>query len=142
MSANDNSPERESFSDWMSSAIPLGSAAAITAAAAGIISDDEIPHFSPKISDPQSPSSDASDRSQVKEIYKDGRKNLQNNDDCAFEALESHPDACERMDGNCESGHASPEVRNSHGSPDVETPFSSRSLIMERIGSSESLFRW
>lgn len=130
MSSNGNSPERESFSDWMDCAIPLDGAAIITAAAAGIISDDEIPQLSPKRWDYhcQSPvsvaASDASDVCQVKDIDKDGKKNLQDHDNCAFEAPETH-DSMERMHGNC----------------DVGTPLSARGRL-ERLGSSESLFRW
>lgn len=138
MSSNANSPERESFSDWMACAIPLDGAAAITAAAAGIISDDEIPQLSPKIWDSRSQSpvsvtaSDASDFFQVRDIDKDGRKNLQDHDNCAFEAPETH-DSMERMHGNYENDQVSPKVG---------TPFSARSRALERLGSSESLFRW
>ena len=138
MSLNVYSPERESFSDWMSFAIPVDGAAIITAAAAGIISDDEIPQLSPKIWDSYSQSpvsvtaSDASDFFQVRDIEKDGRKNLQDHDNCAFEALETH-DSLERTHGNYESDQVSPKV---------ETPFSARSHALEWLGSSESLFRW
>ncbi|XP_061341496.1 uncharacterized protein LOC133287828 [Gastrolobium bilobum] len=136
MNSNAYSPERESFSDWMACAIPLEGAAVITAAAAGIISDDEIPQSSPKIWDSHCPSpisvtaSDASDSCQVRDIDKDGRKNLPDHDNCAFEAPETH-DSMEKMYGNCESDQVSP-------SPG--TPFSARSRALERLGSSESLF--
>ncbi|XP_019455531.1 PREDICTED: uncharacterized protein LOC109356588 [Lupinus angustifolius] len=136
MSSNANSPERESFSDWMSCAIPLDEAAAITAAAAGIISDDEIPQLSPKIWDSHSQSpasvtaSDASDFFQVRDTEKDGRKNLQDHDSCGFEAPESN-DSMERVNGNYE---------NDQLSPHVGTPLSARSRVLDRLGSSESLF--
>ncbi|TKY62294.1 DENN domain-containing protein 5B [Spatholobus suberectus] len=136
MSSNTNSPDRESFSDWMTCAIPLDGAAVITAAAAGMISDDEIPQLSPKVWDSrcQSPvsvtASDASDYWQVRDIDKDGRKNLQDHDNCAFETPENH-DSMERMHGNCENDQVSPKVG---------TPLSAQSLVLDRLGSSESLF--
>ncbi|CAL0326845.1 unnamed protein product [Lupinus luteus] len=136
MSSNANSPERELFNDWMSCAIPLDGAAAITAAAAGITSDDKIRQLSPKIWDSHSQSpasvtaSDASDFFPVRDIDKDGRKNHQNHDNCAFEAPETH-DSMERMNWNCESDQHSPHVG---------THFSARSHKLERLGSFDSLF--
>ena len=69
-SANVDSPERESTSEWMASAIPIDSAVALTAAAAGLISDDEILTSSTKMSEPRSPesstTSDTLDLSQVR----------------------------------------------------------------------------
>lgn len=137
MSSNANSPDRESFSDWMDCAIPLDAAAVITAAAAGIISDDEIIQLSPKRWDSrcQSPvsvtASDASDHWQVRDIDKDGRKNLQDHDNCTFGAPETLG-SIERMHGNC---------KNDQVSPKVGTPFSAQNRVLERLGSSESLFR-
>ncbi|KAK7396487.1 hypothetical protein VNO78_17528 [Psophocarpus tetragonolobus] len=136
MSSNDNSPERESFSDWMDCAIPIDGAAVITAAAAGIISDDEIPQLSPKRWDChcQSPvsveASDASDYFQVRDTDKDGRKNLKDHDNRYFAAPETLG-SIRRMHGNC---------KNDQVSPKVGTPFSSRTRVLERLGSSESLF--
>lgn len=138
MSSNANSPDRESFSDWMACAIPLDGAAAITAAAAGIISDDEIPQLSPRRWDSHCPSpasvtaSDSSDVCHVRDIDKDGKKNLQDHDTCAFEAPEIH-DSVETMLGNCDVGQFS---------PNVGTPVSYRGRFLDRLGSSESLFRW
>ncbi|XP_004493840.2 uncharacterized protein [Cicer arietinum] len=135
-SSNTNSPERESFSDWMSCAIPLEGAAVVTAAAAGIISDDEILQLSPKRWDSccQSPvsvsASDASDVCQFRDIDKNGKKNLQDHDTCAFEGPETH-DSVERMHGNCEGSQVSPSVG---------TPVSAQGRTLERLGSSESLF--
>lgn len=137
MNGNVDSPERESYSDWMASAIPVDSALALTAAAAGIIPDDDIPPSSLKIWEPQSPesvtTSEASDLSQVREIDKDGSKNSQCFDECALEALETRSEPLERMWGCYENGQTSPEVG---------TLFSSRNLTLERLGSSESPFRW
>ncbi|XP_050365548.1 uncharacterized protein LOC126784096 [Argentina anserina] len=54
---NDDSPETEPCDYWMNSAIPIHSAVALTAVAAGIIPDDETPTSSLKIWEPQSPES-------------------------------------------------------------------------------------
>ncbi|CAJ1898546.1 unnamed protein product [Sphenostylis stenocarpa] len=135
MSSKANSPERESFSDWMDSAIPVDGAAVITAAAAGIISDDEALQLSPKICDShcQSPvsvtASESPHFSQVRDVDKDDKKNIQVLDNAAFKAPETLR-SIPRMHGNCENGQVSPKVR---------TP-SNQILALERLGSSESLF--
>lgn len=73
---NVDSPERDSFSDLMTSAIPIDSAVALTAAAAGIISDDEILSSSMKMCEPRSPesgtTSDTSELSQVRKTRMSG----------------------------------------------------------------------
>ncbi|KAG2719371.1 hypothetical protein I3760_03G263500 [Carya illinoinensis] len=135
MNGNDDSPERESFNDWMASAIPVDSALALTAAAAGIIPDDEIPPSSLKMWELHSPESftisEASDSSQVREMDKDGIKNSPYLYECALEASETHSEPLERTFGYHENGQTSPEV---------ETSFSCRNPALERLGSSESLF--
>ncbi|KAL4596655.1 hypothetical protein ACB092_12G178600 [Castanea dentata] len=134
MNGNVDSPERESFSDWMASAIPVDSALALTAAAAGITRDDFISPSSLKIWEPHSPesvtTSEASDISQVRETDKDS-KNSQNFDECTFEASETCSEPSERMCGCFENDQISPEVR---------TSFTSRNLALGHLGSSESLF--
>ncbi|KAI5315661.1 hypothetical protein L3X38_044837 [Prunus dulcis] len=165
MNDHDDSPHKESFYDWMDSAIPVDSALALTAAGAGIRSDDETPPSSLKIWEPQSPesvtASESSDFSQVRYLDKDGRKDSQCSDDYGFEAIETHSETSERIYGSYGNGHTSPEVgpsfssrnrtleslgsseylfRNGHTSPEVGTSFSSRSRTLERLGSSESLF--
>lgn len=129
------SSERESFSDWMVSAIPVDSAATLAAAAAGIISDDEIPSHLLKIWEPHSPESvapsEASDFSQVRDIDKNDRKNSQNCDDYGSEAS-----------GNCTPEKRNGSYENGLASPEVGTSFSSRILTMEHRGSSEPIFRW
>lgn len=165
MNDHDDSPHKESFDDWMDSAIPVDSALALTAAGAGIRSDDETPPSSLKIWEPQSPesvtASESSDFSQVRYLDKDGRKDSQCYDDYGFEAIETHSETSERIYGSYGNGHTSPEVgpsfssrnrtleslgsseylfRNGHTSPEVGTSFSSRSRTLERLGSSESLF--
>ncbi|KAG5043648.1 hypothetical protein JHK87_007563 [Glycine soja] len=74
--------------------------------------------------------SDASDHWQVRDIDKDGRKNLQDHDNCTFGAPETLG-SIERMHGNC---------KNDQVSPKVGTPFSAQNRVLERLGSSESLF--
>ncbi|KAL1350148.1 uncharacterized protein [Arachis hypogaea] len=140
-------PETESFSDWMSFAIPVEGAAVITAAAAGILSDDEVIQLSPKVwespkiwespkrwdSCSQSPASmtasDASEFFLARDIEKDGRKNVQGHDNCAVETTEIH-DSTERTQGNGESDQLSPKFG---------TPFSARSCELERLESLDSL---
>lgn len=128
------SPEREARSDWMATAIPVDSAVTLAAAAAGIILEDEIRPPSPKLWEPQSPESitpsEALDFSQLRDIDKDASKHSNDCDDYGFEASGSTP---EKVYGSCESSLASPEVG---------TSFSSRVRTLERLGSSESLFRW
>ncbi|XP_031250200.1 uncharacterized protein LOC116108064 isoform X1 [Pistacia vera] len=129
-----DSPNGEYINEWMASAIPVDNAVALTAAAAGIISDDEIPS-SQKIWEPHSPesvtASDASDISQLREIDKDDKKNLQYFDDCASEASENRSDYLERIYGSLENGRASPEIG---------ALASSRTSTLERLASSEYLF--
>ncbi|XP_042509059.1 uncharacterized protein LOC122084685 isoform X2 [Macadamia integrifolia] len=127
------SPHKNYTSDWMASAIPVDSAVALSAVAAGLISDEEIPSLSLRSWEPQSPesfsTSEASDFGQVREIDKDTRKNVQYFDDSS-ETSESHSDSLERMSGSYENGQSSPEIW---------TLPTSRSLVLERLGSSESL---
>ncbi|KAJ4968036.1 hypothetical protein NE237_014737 [Protea cynaroides] len=127
------SPRKEYNSDWMASAIPIDSAIALSAVAAGLISDDDIPSFSLRSWEPQSPesvsTSEALDFSQVREIDKDSRKNVHYFDDSS-ETSESHSDSLERMTGSYDNAQSSPEIW-------ACPPF--RSHTLERLGSSESL---
>ncbi|KAI9122003.1 hypothetical protein K1719_006692 [Acacia pycnantha] len=129
MSSHSDSQERECVTNWMACAIPVGEVAAITAAAAGIITDDEIPDVSPKW-DPQSPVSVTG--SEASDFSRDSKKNLHDHDDCNFGTPETQLDASERTYENDENGHISPEFG---------TPLSSRGPVLEHIGSAESLFR-
>uniref|UniRef100_A0A5B7BMW8 UDENN domain-containing protein n=1 Tax=Davidia involucrata TaxID=16924 RepID=A0A5B7BMW8_DAVIN len=133
MNENIDSAYKDSFTDWMASAIPVDSVVALTAAAAGIISDDEVRSSSSRW-EPQSPesvtASEASDLSQAREIDKDGRKNLHYFDDYPSEASENRFDGLDRMYGSCDNGQTPPEVG---------TFVCPRGHTLERIGSSESL---
>lgn len=130
MSSHDDSPETESLSDWMDCAIPVDGAAAITAAAAGFVTDNHTPHFSPKWNTHSPESATASEASDFFHVDRNGRKNMLDHDDCASETLSTQPDSSERVDENYENGHISPEY---------ETPCS---RVLERIGSCESFFRY
>lgn len=136
MNENVDYPDNEYGIDLMASAIPVDSAVALTAAAAGLISDDEIPTSSPNIYETHSPesatASEASDISQAREVDKDGRKYLQYFDDCTSESSETRSDAMERMYGSCDHGLASPEIG---------TFSCSKSHALERLGSFDALFR-
>ncbi|KAJ8749096.1 hypothetical protein K2173_013703 [Erythroxylum novogranatense] len=129
-------PDKENDIDWMAFAIPIDSAVALSAAAAGIIKDEDNSTLSPREWEPRSPEStttesEASDFSQVREADKDVRRSSLYFDDCASESSESRSDTFERMYGNCENDHTSPE----------NGIFScSRNRRLERIGSFDTLF--
>lgn len=128
----------------MSSAIPVDKAIALTAAAAGIITNDEVPSDSSKIGEPQSPSnnSEASDFSPSKEIDQDGRRNLQ---DCDDLASESCANGFGKLYENYEYGTSSPEPTLSPEpalSPEPTLSSHSDHLKLERSNSSLSLHRY
>ncbi|CAO2824150.1 unnamed protein product [Amaranthus hypochondriacus] len=118
--------------EWMSSAIPVDCAIALTAAAAGIITDDEVPSVSSKLAETQSPSNDseASDFGPSKEVDQDGKNNLQECDDLASDASESCANGFGRPYENYENGNFSPEPTSSSHSdhPKLERSNSSLSL--------------
>ncbi|CAI0386275.1 unnamed protein product [Linum tenue] len=111
--------------DWMSFAIPVESALALTAAAAGLALDDD--NSSQRTSEePHSPesvaASEASDFSQTRESEKDdGNKNLNNSfDDGCSESSEARSDAYERVIyGSYDNDHASPDVLMPYHAMDV-----------------------
>ncbi|KAF8090320.1 hypothetical protein N665_0479s0024 [Sinapis alba] len=124
------SSPRSSPADWMASAIPVDGVMALTAAAAGLISDSDIASFA----EPQSPdsfvTSDTSDASQIKEIERDGRKVFHCYDDNSSEVFENHLGTPDRTSQSFENGHASPEV----------TCTDPRIQPIERIESCDSVF--
>ncbi|XP_022157514.1 uncharacterized protein LOC111024191 isoform X2 [Momordica charantia] len=104
LNENVDSPKRESFSDWMTSAIPIDSAVALTAAAAGIISDDKILTPSVKTLEPRTPgSSTTSEATELSQM--------------------------ERTNGSCESGRLSIGRSFSSRHRALERPGSSESLF-------------
>ncbi|XP_074268698.1 uncharacterized protein LOC141592043 [Silene latifolia] len=125
---NFDSPKREGLGDWMSSAIPVDSAVALTAAAAGIIPDDGAPIISPKTleSPPSSGStSEISEFSPAKEA--DGRTSPQDSDDHSSDVSEGRANG---FGGLYENGANSPEATlSSHSdNPKMERSNSSLSL--------------
>ncbi|XP_021911214.1 uncharacterized protein LOC110825059, partial [Carica papaya] len=134
MNGNADSPDREYFDDWTASAIPVDRALALTAAAAGITLDDEIPSFSQRTPEPRSPdsltASDSSDVGHSRELDRDVRKSSNYFDDNSSEVSENRSGPSDRAYASYESCQASPEIG---------TFFSSRSRKLERIGSSDSL---
>ncbi|KAK3013808.1 hypothetical protein RJ639_009734 [Escallonia herrerae] len=129
-----DSPKQECYKDWMASAIPVDSAVALTAAAVGIISDEEVRSslsrwetHSPK----SCSASEISEYSQGQDMDKNGRKNLHFFDDYSFEASENRSDGFERMHRH---------YANSGTPTNVGAYVSPRSPTLERLGSSESLF--
>ncbi|CAN8271042.1 unnamed protein product [Cochlearia groenlandica] len=107
------SSPRSNPGDWMASAIPVDGVMALTAAAAGLISDCDIANFT----EPQSPgsvvNSDTSDVSKIKEMERDGRKVFHCYDDDSSEVYENHLYTPERTSQNYENGHLSPKVASS-----------------------------
>lgn len=136
-SDSNDSPDSDYYDDYMATAIPIDCAIAVTAAAAGIVLDDDIPPSSLKTSEPRTPeslsASEASDISQLREVDKYDRKNSIPFDDCASESSDNRFDNSDRAYLSTESGQASPDT----GSTSI-----SRSRTLERLASSESLFRW
>lgn len=122
---NSESPHRECDADLIASAIPVDSAVALTAAAAGIISDDDFRSSSSRW-EPHSPESYSA--SEVSDQGQPGRHFFHCCDDCSSEASESRCDGSERMHGNYDNGL----------SPEFGAFVCPRRL--ESVGSSESLF--
>ncbi|EFH60452.1 predicted protein [Arabidopsis lyrata subsp. lyrata] len=124
------SSPRSNPDDWMASAIPVDGVMALTAAAAGLITDSDIANFA----EPQSPdsvvTSDTSDVSQIKEIERDGRKVFHCYDENSPEVFENHLDTPERTSQSYDNGHTSPEV----------TCADPRTQPIERNESCESVF--
>ncbi|KAF3791931.1 DENN domain-containing protein [Nymphaea thermarum] len=134
MNASSDILTDESESDWMAYAIPVDSVLGLAAAAAGLISNNEVHSFSCRMSEPQTPeslsASEVSDLSQSREWDKDTRKNLSCNDDDVSEVSESFSESFDRLNGTYENGQVSPEI----GASQFST-----SRPIERIGSCESL---
>ncbi|KAL3336347.1 hypothetical protein AABB24_032210 [Solanum stoloniferum] len=131
--ASVDSSYRDDEADWTSSAIPVDSAIALTAAAAGIISDDEVPSSSSKweASSPVSvTASEASDHSQTRGFGKDGGRNILYVDECGSEASEIRSDTTERVYG----------IQDNYRTPESGPFVFSKVHSLERLGSFESLF--
>ncbi|KAL5712102.1 hypothetical protein ACHQM5_014304 [Ranunculus cassubicifolius] len=135
---NGDSRGSKRSADWTKFAIPVDSAAALTAAAAGIISDEEVHSFSFRLRDPETPESicdsEASEFCQAKESDKENRKGTHQFDDYACEMFEAHCGGFEGEFGGYTNGHTSPVVEISFGErrESFESLFSSvRSMASE-----------
>ncbi|KAF9610657.1 hypothetical protein IFM89_023913 [Coptis chinensis] len=141
---NNDSPKREQSKDWTAFAVPVDSAAALTAAAAGIISDDEVHSYSFRVREPETPesicTSEASDISQAKETDKENRKGVQIFDDYSSETLETHSDDF----GSYGNGHRSPESFGSSvmsmGSEDDEDD--EVSSFSDKNAGNDAIMKW
>ncbi|KAF6144397.1 hypothetical protein GIB67_024624 [Kingdonia uniflora] len=127
MNENEDFPNREWSVEWTTCAIPLDSAVALTAAAAGIISDDDVPSFSFRSGESQSPESVS-----TSDASSQAKRSLQILDDYLSETSETRSDCFEKLTGNYGTGQTSPEVG---------TILYSKSLPLARLESSESLLR-
>lgn len=136
MSKNDEHPDNDCRTDWMASAIPLHSAFALTAAAAGLAQDSGVSSSSIKIQEMQSPegatASDVSELSPARQIDNDVGRPMPQVDDNTSEISETRSECLEQMSECYESGLNSPEVG---------AFLCHRNPIMERLGSSDSLYR-
>ncbi|XP_027093995.2 uncharacterized protein [Coffea arabica] len=133
VSENSESPHYVTAGDWTATAIPVDHAVALTAAAAGIISDDEIPSSSSRwesFSIESVAASDASDHSQAKELDKDGGKSLERFDVDGSEGSDNHLDFEERTHMVYENSPTS----------DVGTCNGTRNRNVEHLESPESSF--
>uniref|UniRef100_A0A7N1A0N7 UDENN domain-containing protein n=1 Tax=Kalanchoe fedtschenkoi TaxID=63787 RepID=A0A7N1A0N7_KALFE len=119
-------PDTEHSSEWMASAISLDDAVALTAAAAGIIPEDEILSTASRTCEPESPMSSITAEAESKDLGSG-----QSFDDHASVSSEANSDSLDRMYNSCESGHISPEVAT------VTCP---RIRNLEHLSSSDSLF--
>uniref|UniRef100_A0A7N0TPX6 UDENN domain-containing protein n=1 Tax=Kalanchoe fedtschenkoi TaxID=63787 RepID=A0A7N0TPX6_KALFE len=121
-----NIPDTEHSSEWMASAITLDDAVALTAAAAGMIPEEEIPSSASRTCEPESPMSSTTAEADKKDLG-----NRQSFDDHASKSSEALSESLDRMYNSCENGHISPEVA---------TVTSLRIRTLERLSSSDSLF--
>ncbi|MCL7031108.1 hypothetical protein MKW94_013205 [Papaver nudicaule] len=133
LNENNVSPDSDSNADWKASAIPLDSAVALTAAAAGIISDEDVPTFSVGFSETRESVSatEPLDICQRREVDAVNGRNPQDIDGFDSETSETRCGEHERVNGNNVSGQTSPEVGSF---------FLPRSCTMDRAASSESLY--
>ncbi|KAJ4851345.1 hypothetical protein Tsubulata_005718 [Turnera subulata] len=134
MNGNVEYSDNENNVDWMASAIHVDDAVVLSAAAAGIISDDDATALSPRVDESRSPesvsASDASDFGQGREVDKDGKKNSHYSDDCASDSMEIRSDASEKNCGSCANGLPS---------PDIGSFFCSSAHKLERLGSFDTV---
>ncbi|KAK3405159.1 hypothetical protein EUGRSUZ_K01409 [Eucalyptus grandis] len=135
VSKNDEDHDNDSRTDWMASAIPLHSAFALAAAAAGLARDSGVLSSSIKIQETQSlegaTASDVSELSHTRQTDNDVGRPMPHSDDNTSEISETCSESLERMSECYENGLHSPEVG---------AFLCHRNPIMERLGSSDSLY--
>lgn len=135
VSKNDEDHDNDSRTDWMASAIPLHSAFALAAAAAGLARDSDVLCSSIKIQETQSlegaTASDVSELSHTRQTDNDVGRPMPHSDDNTSEISETCSESLERMSECYENGLHSPEVG---------AFLCHRNPIMERLGSSDSLY--
>lgn len=88
---NNDPPKEDCSTDWMATAIPIDTAVALTAAAVGIISDDELFSSSSKGENrsSESTSTEISEHSHIRELVNESGKNLQSLDAYTTDASET-----------------------------------------------------
>ncbi|KAL9677568.1 hypothetical protein QQ045_005801 [Rhodiola kirilowii] len=123
-----NCPEMEPSSELLASAISVDDAVALTAAAAGIIQDDEIPLYVSRTCEPETLVSNST----FAETDTNDKENSHSSSDHPSMSSDAHSESSERMYKSCENGHFSPEVAT------ISCP---GSRTLERLSSSDSLFR-
>lgn len=125
-----DSPCMENDTDWMASAIPVDSAMVLTAAAAGIIADDKVSSSRWEIgSSGSGTASGTLDQGEVRDLDKDGGKNMHYFGDCTPDSLENQfVEGIYKVDDNGHPPQAGPDV-------------CPRNHTLERLGSFESIFR-
>ncbi|KAL2238699.1 UNVERIFIED_CONTAM: DENN domain-containing protein 5B [Sesamum indicum] len=127
-----DSPYGESDTDWMVSEIPVNGSVALTSAATGVMSDEEIPS---SIWEPFSPVSatisDASDRSQMRELDKDGSTNMHAFDDYISENSEKRSNSLDQTK----------RIQNNGDTSDVGPCIIARNSSVETLRSFENSFR-
>ncbi|XP_073300145.1 uncharacterized protein [Primulina huaijiensis] len=133
---NADPPYEERDTDWMASAIPVNSAIAVTAAAAGIISEEDISSSSGELNIPTA--NDSLDNSQFRRLDKDDRINMHYFYNCSSKA-ENQSNDIEHMCRTHFNGHtpdgrpnAFPRTQSLHHCSSFEALFSSaRSMASE-----------
>lgn len=141
-----DSPGEESPVDWMAAAIPIDNAMTLTAAVAGNISDEDASsrcEYSPR----SVSASDTSEYSQLRELAKDGSKNVHTFDDCASETSDNRSNGTQTPDDGPfrSNGTQTPDdgLYRSNGAqtPDDGPYICQSNQSLDCLRSFESLFR-
>lgn len=139
-----SSPENEDDPDgWMESAIPVDSVLGATAAAAGLISEKDVPSFSSKSSGPLSPDGHLTSLSPTSVTGADGK------DSNGYRDTDNVLPEEERQEGEDQGlnsmGRLAVELKNIGNGSKMVPSSSERELVRmghERMESSESIYRF